>query len=87
VKGTFAHKAAPNLEQLGTDISEAIQSYQKKGLHLDDWIGVVDRKHLKSIVSDMKKMPKEKRSPFYGSYAALLKNETNEWFATFHVSP
>jgi len=87
MKGTYAHEAAPTLELLAVDISKAIQSYQTKGLHLDDWIGVVDRKHLKRIVNDMKKMPKEKRSPFYNSYVALLKVETDEWFATLHVSP
>jgi hypothetical protein len=84
VKGVYVHKAAPTLEQLATLISKTIQSHQRRGLLLDDWIGVVDRKHMKRIVSDMKKMSKEKRSPFYKSYVTLLKDEAYEWFATLH---
>ena len=75
------------MELLAARISEVIQQQEAKGMYLDDWIGVVDRNHLRRMMEDEKRKSKGKRSPFYGRYATLLKDKRNEWFSTFHVSP
>jgi hypothetical protein len=87
MKGKYVHDASSSLELLSTKISQAIQTEGAKGMYLDDWIGVVDRKHLRHIVDGMRRKSKGERSPFYESYVTLLKDRKNEWFATFHVSP
>ncbi len=87
MKGTYIHEGASTLELLAAKISEVTREQEAKGMYLDDWIGMVDREHLKRIMKDEKKKSKEKRSPFYERYATLLKDKRNRWFSTFHVSP
>jgi hypothetical protein len=78
-------KASSTLMGLANDIQASIEELGKKGFHLAEEIRVVDRKHLEMDVESMKLKTKDRRSDFFDTARELLMENSNQWFAFFHL--
>ncbi len=83
--GMSIGKASSTLVGLANDIQAAIEEVGKKGFRLAEEIRIVDRKHLEMDVESMKLKTKDRRSDFFDSARELLMENSNQWFAFFHV--
>jgi hypothetical protein len=83
--GAYVSKGASTLVELARVIEETLDGYRERGLYLDQRITMIDRQHLEWEVEAQEKEPKEKQSMFLNNYKELLKNDTYDWFAFFHV--
>jgi hypothetical protein len=83
---TLVSRACGKLQELASEVQKAIEEYQAKGRHLDGAIMIMPRNHLEKDVEAMKLKTRERRPDFFDNARDLLLENSNQWFAFFHIS-